>query len=254
MRLADRPVTEVEGLLARIRGIEAVEVRPDSKGRIEAIELEIGPRVAEKRVLRDVESALMSALGLEIDHRAVTIRRVPPSGGERRSPANGRSAPPRGDSEPGKSLSARFMQSSDPSAGRILLESVETQTDGELSCEVTVALTVDGERVERRAREAESRRGRMRAAARATVDAIAAALGKAAAVELEGAEEFSVCEDDGVLVLVKTRRGRTRNEYYGAALIEEDEADAAARAVLDAMNRFLEAREPGRDPTTKGHD
>lgn len=255
MRKAEVPVTEIQGLLGRIRGIESVEVTPGRSGGIEAIEVEIASGVTEKRVLRDVESALMSGLGLELDHRAVTIRRAPNgSGGERRDAVRAEGPPSGGTSGPGKSLSARFMQSSDPSASRIRLESVTCAPDGELECGVTVVLIVDGRRVERSVRDTDSRRGRMRAAAQATADCIAAVPGHGAAIGLEGVEEFSVCESDGALALLRAKQGRARHEYYGAALMQEDEADAAARAVLDAMNRFLEAREQGRQPSTKGND
>lgn len=255
MRYGDVSVTEIESLLVRIQGIEGVEVIPGPQGGIAGIGLAVAPGVAEKRVLRDVESALMSGLGMEIDHRAVTIRRAPNGTGERRDPTPEAGLPEWEPPRAGKSLSARFMQSTSPSAGRIRLMSVTCESDGELACDVAVTLTVDGETSSRTVREADSRRGRMRAAARATVEALAAALGEGATAALEGAEEFSVCEADGVLVLLRARRGRTREEYYGAALSEGDEADAAARAVLDAMNRFLEAREHGRHPTTtKGHD
>jgi hypothetical protein len=255
MRFGDVSVTEVRSLLARIQGIEDVQVTPGPQGGIAGIGLEIGPGAVEKRVLRDVESALMSGLGMEIDHRAVTIRRAPNGTGERRSPTSGTGAPYGEPPQAGKSLSARFMQSTSPSAGRIRLVSVTCASDGELACDVTVTLTVDGETTGRTVREADSRRGRMRAAALATVESVTAALGEGPVVALEGAEEFSVCESDGVLVLLRIRKVRAREEYYGAALIEGDEADAAARAVLDAMNRFLDARELSRHPTTrKGHD
>jgi hypothetical protein len=137
---------------------------------------------------------------------------------------------------------------------RIRLENVLCESDGELHCDVAVRLGLADELFEGSAREADTRRGRMRAAARATSDAIAATLGEGVAIALEGIEEFSICEADGLLALLRIRQGRTRRDFYGAALEEGDATEAAARAVLDAMNRFLETRDRDGTPSRKGSD
>src|SRR5688572_16428759 len=112
MEKADISVSEIRDLLSQIRGIESVEIRQGPSGGIEGIEIAISPPTAERRVIRDVESALMSGLGIHVDHRAISIHRT--NGEPELAPrGNGGSStespfvPPSGAA---KSLAARFMQ------------------------------------------------------------------------------------------------------------------------------------------------
>jgi len=251
MAEADISVSEIRDLLRQIQGIESVEVHQAPAGGIEGIDIAISPPAAERRVVRDVESALISGLGLHVDHRAISVHRV---NGEPKPAATGngggRSAEPSitTPTEAAKSLAARFMQPAGVYEERIRLEHVLCEADGERYCDVTVTLRVADEIMERTVREVDTHRGRMLAAGRAMADAITAVLGDEAAIALEGVEEFSISEAAGLLALLRIRQGRVRQDFYGAALVEGDPTEAAARAVLDAMNRFLETRD--RNATT----
>ena len=250
MAEADISVSEIRDLLCQVEGIESVEIRQAPTGEIEGIELSISPPTAERRVIRDVESALMSGLGIHIDHRAISIHRVngEPKGAMQGNGGRSSGAPIVPPSGAAKSLAARFMQPAGAYEERIRLEPVRCEADGERYCDVTVALRVADRIVERTVREADTHRGRMLAAGRAMADAITAVLGEEAAIALEGIEEFSISEANGLLALLRIRQGRVRQDFYGAALVEGDPTEAAARAVLDAMNRFLETRD--RNETT----
>jgi hypothetical protein len=250
MAEADISVSEIRDLLRQIRGIESVEVRQAPTGGIEGIDIAISPPTAERRVVRDVESALMSGLGIHVDHRAISIHRA---NGEPERVTTGNGAGSAESSiatpaEAAKSLAARFMQPAGVYEDRIRLEHVRCEADGERYCDITVTLRATDGIVERTVREVDTHRGRMLAAGRAMADAITALLGDEAAIALEGVEEFSISEAAGLLALLRIRQGRVRQDFYGAALVEGDPTEAAARAVLDAMNRFLETRD--RNATT----
>ena len=65
--------SEIRELLRLIRGVEAVEVRVAPDGSIDSVEVRIAESRSTARVIRDIESALMSGLGLRIDHKAIHI-------------------------------------------------------------------------------------------------------------------------------------------------------------------------------------
>jgi len=246
-------ISEIRDLLSQIRGIESVEVRQGPAGDIEGLDIVITPPAAERRVIRDVESALMSGLGLQIDHRAISIHKTVNEERERPVTGNGGRTPSRPVATPvgeAKSLAARFMQPTGLDEERIRLEHVRCEPDGKRYCDVTVTLHVADKTVERTVREADTHRGRMMASGRAVTDAITSVLRDDAAIALDGVEEFSICEADGLLALLRIRQGRARQDFYGAALVEGDATEAAARAVLDAMNRFLETRNRNVTATT----
>src|SRR5687767_15995948 len=69
--------SEIRDLLGQVDGIASVEVRQGAMGEIEALEIAVTPGAVEKRVVRDVESALMSGLGIRIDHQVIQIHRGP---------------------------------------------------------------------------------------------------------------------------------------------------------------------------------
>jgi hypothetical protein len=241
--------SEIRDLLGQVEGIASVEVRQGPMGEIEALEIAVTPGAVEKRVVRDVESALMSGLGIRIDHQVIQIRRGP--GGVTEL---GRPHTPGWETEEGdapKSLSARFLQPMGDLEDRIRLERVRCEPDGELYCRVTVELEVGGERIERTVREADTGRGRVLAAGRAAVNAITDLLDEEFAIVLEGVEEFRISEASGLLALVRVRQGRTRKDFYGATIVNGDPPEAAARAVLDALNRFVESRERQHQRTSR---
>lgn len=239
-------MSEIRELLRQVQGIASVEITQGPSGAIAGIEITVSPQASERRVVRDVESALMSGLGLHIDHRAINIRRTSNDVG---NGANRRELASQGTSRmaqqrEAKSLSARFLPDNDQADERVRLEAVRCHPDGELYCDVTVELQVAGRWIERTIREADTHRGRLLAAGRATVGAIADVIEEEAAIALEGVEEFTICEATGLLAVLRIRQRRLRLDFYGAALIEDSPEEAAARAVLDALNRFLESEEP----------
>src|ERR687896_61623 len=71
------PASEIRDLLGQIEGIASVDVRQGPMGEIEALEIAVRPGAVERRVVRNVESALMSGLGVRIDHQAIEIRPAP---------------------------------------------------------------------------------------------------------------------------------------------------------------------------------
>lgn len=221
--------SEVTALLRRVKGVAGADVVVGEEGEIRRIEIALLSGHDARRIVRDVESALYSGLGMNVDHR--TIRIIGNGSGSGRD---------------GSELARNLHVSSTDAANdedvrlpsRIELEGVRLDPDGELFCEVVVELRRDDELHEGSDRDADTPRARLMAVGRATIDALAGTLEHATAISLEGIEEFAICEHPALIAAIRSRRGRTLRSFMGTALIEGSREQTAARAVLDALNRF----------------
>jgi hypothetical protein len=226
---------EIRDLLRMIRGVEAVEVRVAADGSIDSVEVRISETRSTTRVIRDIESALMSGLGLKIDHKAIRITN---------GKTNGQNGPYSAVQEIGPPPAAGPPEYPSDDSDRIRLLSVRCRPDGRGYCEVTVEIGQDEGPMKATAREADTRRGRMQSAARAALDAVArSAAGAGMAFGLDGIQEFEVGDEDGLLAVLTVLQGRQRRRFHGAALEHADPEIAAARAVLDGLNRYWAAPE-----------
>ena len=155
--------SEIRDLLRLIRGVESVDVRLAPDGSIDSVEVRIAESRSTARVIRDIESALMSGLGLRIDHKAIHVRNGHKNGSE---PTFEGSQSLGSDEDEGPIYP---IAESD----RIRLLGVHCEPDGRGYCEVTVEIAHDDERTSSTVREADTRRGRMQSSARAALDAVA---------------------------------------------------------------------------------
>jgi hypothetical protein len=229
--------TEIRELLRMIRGVEAVDVRVAPDGSIDSVEVRIAESRSTTRVIRDIESALMSGLGLKVDHRAIRVMNGRSNGhdpaytvaGEDLGAGSGLDDPP---------------QYPTDDTDRIRLMAVRCQPDGRGYCDVTVEIVHEDERTKATVREADTRRGRMQSSARAALEAVArSSAGAGMALGLDGLEEFEVADEDGLLAVLTVLHGRERRRFHGAALEHADPESSAARAVLDGLNRYWAAPE-----------
>ncbi len=80
--LPNRAATlDIEHIVTRLRGVISARVVTDERGGLTEIHVVADESRHPKQVSRDIESALLSELGLRIDHRIVSIAqmRVGPS-------------------------------------------------------------------------------------------------------------------------------------------------------------------------------
>ena len=241
------PEAEICALLEMVRGVERVTVDTTRGGQLQGIRIEIAPDEAPRQIVRDVESALLSGLGFAVDHRMI---RVSVSGRRERNDR-------RGDRSQW-AFPAQLLQSGAAPAPparltpeRVRLMSVRVDPDGELYCRVTVELEVNEERHEAMVREADTRQARLLAAGRATIAAISRTFERETAIALEGVEEFMICDEPAVIARIQSRRGLDTRSFHGATIVEGHPHHAAARAVLDALNRYWTAEETARPSSTR---
>ncbi len=237
--------SQIRNLLGQLSGVQGVNVDEDPEGGIRSIEIQVRDAGEARRITRNVESALMTGLGLIVDHERI---RVVQNGGD---PTGNGPDPVRWEPPPARSLPVEEgMGPGEPKveeaeafeSRRVRLAAVQCVPDGELYVEVTVDLEIGGQIYRGRVRDTDMPRTRMLAAARATVGALASAMEEGTALALEGVEQFRVGDARGVLAILRARIGHSRPVFHGAAIVDRDALDATARAVLDALNRFWQAR------------
>ncbi|NIM05931.1 MAG: hypothetical protein GTO55_06565 [Armatimonadetes bacterium] len=69
-------VAEIEGTIRRLRSVVSARVRGNEKGEIEEIHVVTDDSRHPKQVSRDIESLLLSELGLRVDHRKISIAQL----------------------------------------------------------------------------------------------------------------------------------------------------------------------------------
>lgn len=202
--------TELEGGLKKIPGVSGIKVVGDDQPT--EIHVIATPDRAPKQLVRDIQSMAAAGFGLDIDHRIVSIVQV--QDGEAQT--NGR-------------------------ASRILLERIEV-SKGVGSDWVKVVLRhPSGDVTEGSCAGGGSRVARGKAAVIATLRALDPLLAsRSASVDLE---HLSIQHSDveaNVLLRAVFHEGGVGLSLVGTAVIEDDVASAAIKALLQALNRKLQ--------------
>lgn len=230
---ADR-VPALEDLLQSLEGVESVSIIPGENGGFQEIHVLSEAGLEPKKVVRNVESALLAEAGVKIDHRIISVA-------QRRSelpePAeNDRSSAAA--SDPSPDAPARPAPAG---ADRLVLRSVhlERSAGEKISC----AVTLEGEeRYRGRAAGMDHRKTRLTVVGKAVLDALRDVTDEESTLMLDGVETVDAFGRRVVLALVHTMESRRSVPLTGAALIEDSPEETAVLAVLDATNRWLANR------------
>jgi hypothetical protein len=219
----ERTVTpeRIEEVLRTLPEIQAAKVTCDSHGAITEIHLVAPESVNPKATVRNVESLLKAALGLDVDHRVISVAQVRMDEALK-APLWSRTARP----------------ASIPSRVRFI--EVNFTSEAPFKVRAQVVLEWGGESFSGTAVDTSTARSRPRLAARATCDALESFLERNIAFSLEHFQILDTPVGSVALACLRnlTREGRQRT-LVGSALIEDDPNQAAVLAVLDALNRMM---------------
>jgi hypothetical protein len=214
--MADLPnraaVIDIESIVTRLRGVHSARVVTDERGGITEIHVVIDESRHPKQVSRDVESALLSELGIRIDHRIVSIAQM------------------RGGREAAPEVRLKFL-GIDYSLDRTTARARVTVGCGEDSFSGISAASVSADLDQEKL------------VARATLEAVEEFLrasGVANGAPMFELRDFTKLSGDGQPMVVATVRlfGARRDEdLLGSALVRNDPWRASACAILDALNR-----------------
>jgi len=219
--MAEQPSPElstglIEQTIRRLRDVISARVIADGPEAIQEIHVLVDTVRNAKQLARDIESALISELGVRIDHRKISIAQI--RGAERPAVEN-----------------------------RVRLQNLAFQVDRRRA-EARVTLSRGEESFTGVANAAAGHYDRPRLAALATIGSLEGCLRGSIAEEdcprlslEEVVTTNSVGDQAFVLVLVKLIEARGEESLLGAAMVRDDPCWAAACATLDAVNRRLNA-------------
>lgn len=231
----DEKLTRLERDLQRVPGITSARI----VGEDAATEIHIVAtrERSPKQLVRDVQSLAQAGFGLSIDHRIVSIVQLEGgAAGPESEEAEDRTIDLERDEAPPRMESRSH---------RPLLDRVVFATKG-TSGWVKVALRwPDGEVTEGAGAAGGSREARSRGAALATLNALEPVLSRmGASLEIDHALVHRIGQSDAVLVRALFYDGTSSIPVVGSAVVEDDVATAAVRALLHAVNRKIQRLAP----------
>ena len=230
--MTDFDPSQIDTLLETLTGVVRARVRPDDDGRhLREIHVLSDGALAPKQIVRNIETLLKTAFDLTIDHRIVSIA-VLKQGAEVEESA-ARETPVQ-EARPER----RVRKASTGPGSRVVFHKLQVVQDA-LKCTAHVELKLGDVIFEGTHRDTDTPEARVYAAARAVIEALEYLTEKQMAFYLAGLEQMRVYEDRLLVVLVEARRGRQRMRMVGTAAVKDDTHEAAVRAVLDAVNRFI---------------
>ncbi len=226
-----RLLPELEDALRQVPGIRAASVVTGPDSVPTEIHIVASRTKGAKQVVRDVQSLALAAHGIDIDHRIVSV--VQFDDGDN-VPAVIRLPDPAERAASSERLSA---EGPTDSLARPVIASISIRTAG-AEADASVVVSTGEDSYEGRSIGPSTMSHRHTLVARATLDAVGELLGLPAEIEFAtvspmGTRRMAAC----VIQVAVPRVGEL--VLTGSALVRNDEADAVARAVLDALNRRL---------------
>lgn len=226
-------IEEAEGLLLSLKSIVSARVVARPGGEVEEIHVLTTDELKPKQTVRNVESALLAHLDIEVDHRKISV-------------AQTRGRPPeRAEPEP------TVMLLPDPSAGegRLLFYSHHMETVRSHRVRHRVEIEWQGDRYAGEATAADLPRARLEAIAAATLAAVSAAHekgtekdGQAVTLAVDGVTVVDAFDRKFVLVAVHAISGRDVASLAGVTVVGETTDRAAILSALQATDRWVRGK------------
>lgn len=223
----------IEKLLVELDGVGSIKLVPDGHGGIDEIHVLSSSPLGPKRVVRNIESALLAEFGLQIDHRKISVART--------RPPEISQAPEAIEQAAAVTAAAPEVVVAAP-AQRTVLKNVhmERMAGREFSCRVE--LTRGEEEFRGEAEGPDFERSRMEVAAAAALEALLQASDDSVHLGLQGVSHLESLGRSFVVVVVGVSVGRNAETLSGIETVSDSVEEAAVLACLQATNRWLEGR------------
>jgi hypothetical protein len=215
-------VRRAENLLTSLEGILSARVVTTPLGEVSEVHVLAQAGLAPKQLVRNIESALLAQLGLKIDHRKISIAQT-------------------AEVKPIEALEREAVREAVLQRA-VLFESL-TVAPGKRPHRIAISVTLSymGQTETAEEESSDTPRSRVEAAAKASVMVLDMLL-QDASLALEGAKIVEAFDREFAFVAVQGLGGRETLLLSGTAEIKESAERAAVFAVLDATNRWTEAR------------
>lgn len=217
-----------ENLITSLTGVLGARVVATPLGEVTEIHVLTSSDVQPKQVVRNIESALMAQLGLKVDHRKISVAQT----------ADVRPI------DAGASVVEAAPSVVPVGSGRrvVLFRRLEVRPSPKPQrVDVVVWVESEGREAQGVGQGPDTVRSRVESAARAAVHALEG-LFDAPVMAVEGAKLVEAFDKTFCLVVLHGFAGRETAVLTGACEVRENPEQAAVLAVLDATNRWAEAR------------
>lgn len=235
-------IDRAEALITRLRDIQSCRITTDETGQLTEIHVVACTSRSPKLIARDVESCLRAELGLYVDYRKIGVviidarkdlhplrRRTDRAEHEETEPAEAETHP--ADEQVTR---LEFLEQD----MRVRFKGL-TLTLGEGSFDIEVCLEKSGIEVLGSLGDQKLGEPIQQSIARATVHALSELLDEGFNLCLSGIEEITIRGRTALMATVDVVSGRDAQGYVGCVFTGRDPNEAAALAVLDALNRPL---------------
>lgn len=227
-------IEEAEALLRTLPAIASARVLRDASGVVRDVHVLATTDLSPKQIVRNVESALLARFGVRLDHRAISVAQSATArvAEAARAPAP---APAPAVAEPPATVAAA------PAPGRgIYFEDVEVRRSRSAGLACTVTLRAGADKYSGEAAGVETARARGELAATATLRALTPLLSDGVTLAFESCMVVAAVDREFAFVVVSGRSGRETTILSGSCEIRDGIETAAALAVLDATERWME--------------
>jgi len=215
-------VKRAENLIVGLTGVLSASIVVTPQGEIAEIHVLAQNDIPAKQVVRNIESALMAQLGVKIDHRKISVAQT-------------------ADVRPIEALQEEAI-STRAKKRVVVFRGLWVRPSERLQRVVVRVKLAFGERETENEQEGtDTLRNRVETAARASAGCLDELLPDNS-IALEGATLIEAFDRKFVLVAVHGLGGREAQLLTGTAEIRESAERAAVLAVLDATNRWADAR------------
>ncbi|TDB38802.1 MAG: hypothetical protein D9V44_03695 [Actinobacteria bacterium] len=204
-------IAEIEEALSQVAEIKAARVVASSDGFIEEIHVLALPTKSPKQLVRDIESTIMAAFGVAIDHKIISIAQLGPDVL----------------SKPETKVHARAR-----------IHAINAEVTG-VQANSTVTLELEGDIYVGTASGPASQTGRQRLVALATLNAVEQYLHGSMSFALEDVEIVRLGRESVAVSCIVLVTSLGEQAFSGSALVRQNEKDSIVRATLDAINRRM---------------
>jgi hypothetical protein len=212
----------IENLITALTGVLSARVVVTPLGEVSEVHVLTKSEIAPKQVVRNIESALMAQLGLKIDHRKISVAQT-------------------ADVRPIEEMQDEAVRTR-AKKRVVVFQGLEVRpSDRPQRVIVRVKLSYEGKDAEAEEQGTDTVRNRVEAAARAASRCLDELLPDNS-IALEGATIIDAFDRKFVLVAVHGLGGREAQLLTGTCEIRESTERSAVLAVLDATNRWTDAR------------
>lgn len=208
--MEDVDIAEIEREICRLPDVSIARLVAEEDGRISEVHVVAHPGKHPKQIVRDVQSIALASFGLEMDRRIISVVQL-----------------------------GRNLLDQEPAGIRPSIVAITAEANG-LRSLVRVTLVREEEEAVGFAEGSIATTARHRLVATATVDALRQLEAGAECIDVDHAQIVRVGSHDIAVVTVVFVAPPSEQIVSGSAIVRpQQEADAVARAVLDATNRRL---------------